>query len=130
MTLVAVDFFARIIVQLCGEKQEMLRDEKINFAFWRSASAVTINFSEKHRIYWIFFKGDIIIVPHKRIKHSNVVCVFLIKTNAQFDIPLLCVESCVAQPSCAFFVKKLNCICTVEKTVLIWYNDKATQSEY
>lgn len=55
---------------------------------------------------------------------------FLIKTNAQFDIPLLCVESCVAQPSCAFFVKKLNCICTVEKTVLIWYNDKATQSEY
>ena len=96
MTLVAVDFFARIIVQLCGEEQEMLRDEKIDFAFWRSASAVTINFSEKHRIYWIFFKGDIIIVPHKRIKHSNVVCVFLIKTNAQFDIPLLCVESCVA----------------------------------
>lgn len=29
-----------------------------------------------------------------------------------------------------YFVKKLNCICTVEKTVLIWYNDKATQSEY
>ena len=41
--------------------------------------------------------------------HSNVVCVFLIKTHAQFDIPLLCVESCVAQPSDAFFVRSLGC---------------------
>jgi len=33
VTLVAVDFFARIIVQLCGEEQEMVRDEKLDFAF-------------------------------------------------------------------------------------------------
>ena len=50
------------------------------------------------------------MLPHKlTFYHSIGLRFFLIKTQAHFSIPLLCVKTCVAQASRVFFVRGFGC---------------------
>ena len=49
------------------------------------------------------------MLPHKLTFYHIIGLRFLIKTQAHFSIPLLCVKSCVAQASRVFFVRGFGC---------------------
>ena len=49
------------------------------------------------------------MLPHKLTFYHSIGLRFLIKTQAHFSIPLLCVKTCVAQASRVFFVRGFGC---------------------